>query len=99
MSTPLQRNFAPALINSKSAFSPSWLMMVTFLRSTTEARPSSSPLAALHLVLTSATQGAIKLPSRTNRRSVRLSMTETLNMAFLFAHQGKGKSHTKLWAP
>src|ERR1700730_5855179 len=86
VSTPLQRNFAPAFINSERAFSPSWLMTVMFLRTTTNVRPSISSLAVFHAVLNSPIQGAISLPSRTNRRSVRLSITEIFSMLFLFAH-------------
>src|SRR5258708_4649139 len=85
--TPLQRNFAPSLINSKRAFSPSWLSTVMFSRSTTIARPPISPFPAFQALLSSATQGAISFPSRINRRSVRLSMTEILSMSFLLAHQ------------
>jgi hypothetical protein len=88
MSTPLQQNLAPSFINSRRAFSPSWLMTVTFLRSATNAGPPTCPLAACHAVLSSVTQGAISLPSRTNRRSVRRSITEIFNMPFLCAYQG-----------
>src|SRR6267378_7754513 len=95
VSTPLQRNFAPSFINSKSAFSPSWLMTATFPRSTTKARPLISWLTAFHAVLSSATQGAISFPSRTNRRSVRLSTTEIFSMPLPFAQYGEALTPTR----
>src|SRR5258708_13060957 len=74
VSTPLQRNFAPSLINSKRVFSPSWLSTVMFSRSTTKARPSISPFAPFHPLLSSAPHGPITFPSKTTRPPFRLSI-------------------------
>jgi hypothetical protein len=78
VNTPLQVNLAPSLIKSSKVFSPSWLIQVTFRRSTTSMRPSSSARCPLHVLRSSAIQGAISLPSITNLRRFRFSTIEIL---------------------
>ena len=75
-----QENFAPSLIRSKIASSPSRLRVVRFLRSTISLRPPRSWQAFLQLVRSSPTQGPRRVPSTTSLRSDRVSTTEILNM-------------------
>jgi hypothetical protein len=96
MRTLPQENFAPSFIRSKMAFSPSRLMVVRFLRSTTSLRPPRSWHAFLQLVRSSATQGPMRVPSTTSLRCDCVSTTEILNM---FAFVPKLNIATRLPKP
>ena len=76
VNTPLQVNLAPSVIKSSRAFSPSWLMWVTFRRSITSARPRSWERAEFHVLRSSAVQGATNLPSITSLSRLWLSTAE-----------------------
>ncbi len=62
MYTP-QRNLAFSCINCSSTASPSGLIAVRLLRSTTSSRPTRPVLAFSYALVSSAAQGAMSLPS------------------------------------
>src|SRR5690348_7718599 len=65
--TPQQEKRAPSFMISSRASSPSRLITVALLRSTTSLRPSRFWFAVPQLCFNSATQGSISLPSTTSR--------------------------------
>lgn len=77
--TPPQENFAPFFIRLKIASSPSWLMTVRLHKSMTSLRPPSSWFAFLQVVLSSATQAPVRLPSTISVRRDGVSAME-INM-------------------
>jgi hypothetical protein len=85
VNNPQPRSTTPSFINSSNTSSPSWLMAVKFLISTTNLRPPSSALALSRAVFSSAAHGAISLPSTTNRQWLGLSIVEIFSMRFLGA--------------
>src|SRR5258708_5830355 len=77
---PPQENVAPSFINSKIALSPSRLITVTLVRSSTSPRPSSALPALVHVFRNSSTHGCTRVPSTTSLLSLCVSMVEILNM-------------------
>src|SRR6202795_5132432 len=84
---PPRENFAPSLIRSRIAASPSILMTVRLPRSMTSLRPPSSCLAVLQFVRSSPTHDPMRVPSTTSVRCDRVSMVEILNISLLLRNR------------
>ena len=97
--TPQQINLTPSfIISSKTSF-PSWLIVITFLRSTIRGKPLVEMRTLRHFFSSSSAQGATNSPSRTKRHRRSVLIVVIFSMAGLLEQaQEYGFVHSSVQA-